>query len=77
MLLQAARELGVNLAKSVVVGDTRFDLQAAWSAGVRHCYLVQTGWPLKSFPKTIGGHLYAVVRSLGEAAHMMVETHIV
>jgi len=75
MLLRAAR--CVNLAKSVVVGDTRFDLQAAWAVGVRHCYLVQTGWPLKSYPEQTGGHRYTVTTSLLKAAHKMVEAQLV
>lgn len=71
MLLQAARELGVNLAKSYVVGDTQFDLRAGWAAGVRHCYLVMTGQEPKVFPDVIGGHRHTVVESLKDAAALI------
>jgi D-glycero-D-manno-heptose 1,7-bisphosphate phosphatase len=43
MLLQAARELKLDLARSVMVGDKGSDLQAGRSAGVARCLLVRSG----------------------------------
>ena len=43
MLLQAAREHGIDLAASTFVGDTETDAQAAQAAGVGHFALVLTG----------------------------------
>lgn len=43
MLLQAARELSLDLARSVMVGDKGSDLQAGRSAGVARCLLVRSG----------------------------------
>ena len=43
MLLQAARELDLDLARSVMVGDKGSDLQAGRSAGVARCLLVRSG----------------------------------
>ena len=43
MLLQAARELSLDLPRSVLVGDKGSDLQAGRSAGVARCLLVRSG----------------------------------
>jgi len=43
MILQAARELGLDLERSFVVGDALRDLEAGRRAGVPHLYLVATG----------------------------------
>jgi D-glycero-D-manno-heptose 1,7-bisphosphate phosphatase len=43
MLLQAAREHGVDLRKSVLVGDALRDIKAGQAAGIRHSILVRTG----------------------------------
>lgn len=40
MLLAAHRELGVDLARSVLVGDKASDLEAGWSAGLRRLGLL-------------------------------------
>ncbi|MBI5363506.1 MAG: HAD family hydrolase [Planctomycetes bacterium] len=42
MLLDAARDLGLDLARSWIVGDALRDLEAGWSAGAR-AVLVATG----------------------------------
>ncbi|MBK7876633.1 MAG: D-glycero-beta-D-manno-heptose 1,7-bisphosphate 7-phosphatase [Planctomycetes bacterium] len=42
LVLQAARELGLDLARSWIVGDALRDLEAGWSAGTR-AVLVATG----------------------------------
>jgi D-glycero-D-manno-heptose 1,7-bisphosphate phosphatase len=43
LFLQAAEELGLDLERSVMVGDTLGDLQAAHAAGVGTLALVRTG----------------------------------
>jgi D-glycero-D-manno-heptose 1,7-bisphosphate phosphatase len=43
MLLQAARQLSLDLAASVIVGDRLSDVQAGRSAGVGRCVLVRSG----------------------------------
>lgn len=43
MLLRASVEHGIDLARSIMVGDNLTDLQAGWAAGCR-CALVRTGY---------------------------------
>jgi D-glycero-D-manno-heptose 1,7-bisphosphate phosphatase len=40
MLLRGAREFGVDLAQSILVGDRCSDIAAGLAAGVRQCFLV-------------------------------------
>jgi len=47
MLLQAARELSLDLAASVIVGDRLSDVRAGRAAGVGHCVLVRSGVALE------------------------------
>lgn len=47
MLLRAARELSLDLAASVIVGDRLTDVQAGRAAGVGRCVLVRSGHPLE------------------------------
>ena len=42
MILQAAREHGLSLAQSFMVGDKPSDIEAARAAGVGHAYIVQS-----------------------------------
>lgn len=42
MILQAARELGLSLADSLLVGDKPSDIEAARAAGVGRAYVVQS-----------------------------------
>ncbi len=42
MLLRAARELDLDLSRSLMFGDRESDLQAAQAAGVQHRYLLAT-----------------------------------
>jgi D-glycero-D-manno-heptose 1,7-bisphosphate phosphatase len=46
MLLQAARELSLDLGQSVIVGDRLSDVLAGRAAGVGHCVLVRSGHAL-------------------------------
>ena len=43
MLLQAACDLGLDLARSVLVGDKSSDVEAGRTAGVARCVLVRSG----------------------------------
>jgi D-glycero-D-manno-heptose 1,7-bisphosphate phosphatase len=43
-LFDARDELGVDLARSYMVGDKLIDLEAGWNAGVRKSLLVRTGY---------------------------------
>ena len=77
LLRQAERELGIDLARSYVVGDRLGDLELAWAVGARGV-LVKTGyglgeltyhasgWPRQ--PDIVAGHvLEAVTRIAAEA----------
>ena len=43
-LLDAQEELGIDLARSYIVGDKRIDLECGWNAGIRRSLLVRTGY---------------------------------
>lgn len=43
MILQAAKEMAINLEKSVLIGDKESDMQAAKNAGVGAAYLFESG----------------------------------
>jgi D-glycero-D-manno-heptose 1,7-bisphosphate phosphatase len=45
MLLQAAFDLGLDLARSVLVGDKSSDIEAGRAAGLASCVLVRSGHP--------------------------------
>jgi D-glycero-D-manno-heptose 1,7-bisphosphate phosphatase len=47
MLLQAARELSLDMAASAIVGDRLTDVLAGRAAGVGHCALVRSGVALE------------------------------
>ena len=61
LLLQAARELALDLQRSWMIGDAWSDLQAGQRAGVRHTVLVRTGRGheqlLQPCPEELVGHL--------------------
>jgi D-glycero-D-manno-heptose 1,7-bisphosphate phosphatase len=61
LLLQAARELSLNLQRSWMIGDAWSDLQAGQRAGVRHTILLKTGRGaeqlLQPCPEEIASHL--------------------
>ena len=61
LLLQAARELSLDLQHSWMIGDAWSDLQAGQRAGVRQTILVKTGRGaaqlLQTCPEEITGHL--------------------
>jgi D-glycero-D-manno-heptose 1,7-bisphosphate phosphatase len=61
LLLQAARELTLDLQRSWMIGDAWSDLQAGQRAGVRHTILLRTGRGteqlLQPCPEELAGHL--------------------
>jgi D-glycero-D-manno-heptose 1,7-bisphosphate phosphatase len=48
MLLAAARELGLDLAQCVMIGDKASDIAAGRAAGVGRCWLVTCGHALSA-----------------------------
>lgn len=46
MLTRARRELGLDLSRSVIVGDKGSDIEAGRAAGLAHCVLVASGHAL-------------------------------
>lgn len=62
MLLEAARELGIDLKRSSMIGDRWRDVAAGQAAGCK-CYFVESGYAEKSPDKP-----YVSVKSLPEAA---------
>ncbi|MEW5878935.1 MAG: D-glycero-beta-D-manno-heptose 1,7-bisphosphate 7-phosphatase [Pseudomonadota bacterium] len=67
MLLAAAHELGLDLARSVLFGDRRSDLEAAHAAGVPHRVLLGTDGRLDPDDEEDGGLATARFRSLADA----------
>src|SRR2546426_9873731 len=43
-LFDARDEFGLDLAESYMIGDKLSDLECGWSAGVKKCILVRTGY---------------------------------
>jgi len=69
LLLDAARDLGLDLRRSVLFGDKASDLQAALAAGIPNRVLLGTDGreqPDQVFP---GGLATECFRSLGDAVH--------
>jgi D-glycero-D-manno-heptose 1,7-bisphosphate phosphatase len=67
MLLEAARELGIDLAQSFLVGDRWRDVAAAQAAGCKG-YFVDYGYAEKRPDKP-----YVAVKSLPDAAALILE----
>lgn len=62
LLLQAARELGLSLAESLMVGDKPSDMEAARAAGVGRAYLVQSDNPESgAVPVQADGHFASLL----------------
>lgn len=69
MLLQAAKEMGLDLTESYLIGDAASDIQAGYQVGCR-TFLVLTGrGPEQLVPAlhTTGGHFLTITRNLAEA----------
>ena len=68
LLLKAARELNLDLARSYLIGDAQTDLQAAWAAGCKP-YLVLTGRGRRQLLRCLGRRAgsFRLSRNLGAA----------
>lgn len=66
MLLQAASELGIDLAQSYLIGDRWRDVAAAQAAGCQ-AYFIDWGYSEKR-----PNEPYVAVKSFGEAADLVV-----
>ena len=51
MLLQAAKDLNIDVKNSLMIGDRLSDVNAGINAGCRKSYLVRTGYGLKTLEK--------------------------
>ena len=51
MLLQAAEALNIDCSQSLMIGDRISDVNAGRNAGCKACYLVRTGYGLKTLAK--------------------------
>lgn len=69
MLLQAARDLNLDLSQSVLVGDKQSDLEAGRAAGVASCVLVESGHAPSAKARAIADYVCA---DLLEAARWIV-----
>ena len=69
MLLQAAQDLGLDLSRSVIVGDKHSDLQAGRAAGLSACVLVESGHAPSAKARAMADHTSA---NLLEAARWIV-----
>jgi len=67
MLLRAARELNLDLAASVMVGDRVSDVQAGRAAGVDHCVLVRSGHVLAADEAELADAVYADLAACADA----------
>lgn len=59
MLQRSASRLGIDLSRSVLVGDRRTDVEAGRAAGVGRCFLVRSGQPLRAQDESIADGVYA------------------
>lgn len=66
MLRQAARELGLDLAASVIVGDKGSDLEAGRAAGVRHAVLVESGHTPSAKARQTADHVAPDLRAAAQ-----------
>lgn len=67
MLLQAARELSIDLSRSVMVGDKLSDIQAGRAAGVGRCLLVRSGHALAAGDEAAADAVHADLAACTEA----------
>ncbi len=78
LFLQAARQLALDLPRSIAIGDRWFDLQAAHAAGVPRLALVKTGLGagelLQPTPPELGE--VSIYTSLAEAFEKLAENGI-
>lgn len=75
MLLQAAKEMGINLAESYLIGDAATDIQAGYQVGCR-TFLVLTGRGAEQLVPALhtdGGHFLTITRNLAEAVEHIIK----
>jgi D-glycero-D-manno-heptose 1,7-bisphosphate phosphatase len=58
MLQRSASRLGIDLGRSVLVGDRRTDVEAGRAAGVGRCFLVRSGQALGAHDESIADGVY-------------------
>jgi D-glycero-D-manno-heptose 1,7-bisphosphate phosphatase len=67
LILQARRDLGVDLRRSFLVGDKLSDIEAGRAAGVGKCFLLEGTHAAPAVPHSAD----AVVRSLAEVSRLL------
>ncbi len=69
LILQASRELSIDLGRSILIGDAMSDIQAARAAGVPSAVLVKTGRGSEQLPLRQAGapDPFPVYKDLAEA----------
>lgn len=72
MLMRAIQALDIAPAESFLVGDRLSDLEAGRAAGIGHCFLVRTGYPL---PDTAVARADAVYDDLLAVARDVASCH--
>ena len=74
MLLQAAREMGIELAGSYLIGDATSDIQAAVAVGCFPILVLSGRGEAAHFALTgLGYHRYKVVRDLPAAVDWILQ----
>ena len=76
LIFQAAKELSIDLEKSILIGDALTDLQAAWAAGVPNAALARTGrgQAQSKLPEIDLSSDIPIFSDLSEALNMMLST---
>lgn len=76
LILQAARELGIDLSRSALIGDALTDLQAGQAAGIPQLALVRTGRGAAQEPlvRSNGFPNVSVFDHLKAAVHFLLRT---
>jgi D-glycero-D-manno-heptose 1,7-bisphosphate phosphatase len=76
MLLRAAEELRLDLARSWMIGDSARDVQAGWNAGCRGCILVRSGNAVDDAHLALLGYFH-VADDLRAAANLVLSGRFV
>ncbi len=76
LILQAARELNIDLRRSILIGDNLTDLQAGAAAGISRLVLVLTGLGTKMLPELEQAGLpqVEIYEDVQEALHHLIST---
>jgi D-glycero-D-manno-heptose 1,7-bisphosphate phosphatase len=67
MLLRATQALGLDLGRSLLVGDKRADIEAGRAAGVAHNFLVRSGHALSAADERAADAVFDDLRTCVEA----------